>query len=309
MLGSLFSANTHLADLSPTRITAPAPIRYVPGCPQRTGFCILILTTMSPAKVAVIGGSGLYRLGLLEGARPLEVHTPYGPHSPGLTLGRIAGRKVAFLPRHGLGHRLPPHKIPYRANIWALRELGVERVVALSAMGGLRPDYQIGDLVLPDQFIDWTKRRELTFYDGPRVVHTSLADPFCPELRAILASAAEEGGFRVHARGTALTFEGPRFSTRAESRVFREILGAELLSMTLVPEVVLARELSMCYATCAVVTDLDVWGTEPVKADEVTRVMREAEPKLAELLARAIPEIPGERGCGCGEAARAALGE
>ncbi len=239
----------------------------------------------------------------------MEVHTPYGPHSPGLTLGRIAGREVLFLPRHGLGHRLPPHKIPYRANIWALKELGAERVVAVSAMGGLRPDYEIGDLVLPDQFIDWTRGRPTTFFDGPKVVHTSLADPFCQELRTLFAEVAEEVGFRVHRRGTALTFEGPRFSTRAESRIFREVLGADLLSMTQVPEVVLARELSMCYATCAVVTDLDVWGTEPVKADEVTRVMREAEPKLAELLSRAIPQIPEPRGCGCAEAVRAALGE
>lgn len=264
---------------------------------------------MSPAKVAVIGGSGLYRLGLLEDAHQVEIHTPYGPHSPGLALGKIGGREVAFLPRHGLGHRLPPHRIPYRANIWALKELGVERVVALSAMGGLRPDYEVGDLVLPDQFIDWTKGRHSTFFDGPRVVHTSMADPFCPELRGLLADKAEETGFRVHRRGTALTFEGPRFSTRAESRVFREILEVELLSMTLVPEVVLSRELSMCYATCAVVTDLDVWGKEPVRADAVTQVMREAEPKLAELLSRAIPEIPAARGCHCAGAARAALGE
>ena len=264
---------------------------------------------MSPAKVAVIGGAGLYRLGLFAETRPLEVHTPYEPHSPGLTVGTIAGREVAFLPRHGLSHRLPPHKVPYRANLWALRELGVERVVAVSAMGGLRPDYEIGDLVITDQFIDWTRGRESTFYDGPKVVHTSLADPFCPELRPILARAAEAAGFRVHEGGTALTFEGPRFSTRAESRIFREILGADLLSMTQVPEVVLARELGMCYATCAVVTDLDVWGTAPVRADEVTQVMKRAEPKLAELLSRAIPEIPEARGCGCAEAVREALGE
>lgn len=264
---------------------------------------------MSPAKTAVIGGSGLYRLGLLEQARPVEVHTPYGLHSSGLTVGEVAGRKVAFLPRHGLSHRLPPHRVPYRANIWALRELGVERVVAVSAMGGLRPDYEIGDLVLPDQFIDWTRGRQATFFDGPKVVHTSMADPFCQELRGLLAEKAEAAGFRVHRQGTALTFEGPRFSTRAESRMFREVLGAELLSMTQVPEVVLAREFGMCYASCAVVTDLDVWGAEPVRADEVTQVMREAEPKLAELLSRAIPKIPERRNCGCAEAVRAALGE
>jgi 5'-methylthioadenosine phosphorylase len=255
--------------------------------------------------IGVIGGSGLWRLGTLGDAEPQAVSTPYGPHADGLVVGTIGGRTVAFLPRHGAGHRLPPHRIPYRANLWALRELGVERVVAVSAMGGLRPEHTVGDLVLPDQFIDWTRGRPTTFFDGPVVVHTSIADPFCPELRDVLATAGEAAGFRVHRGGTCLTFEGPRFSTRAESRVYREVLGADLLSMTLVPEVVLARELGMCYATCAVITDLDVWGQEPVKADEVTRVMESCRPRLAQLLTLAIPRIPAGRGCACAQGGRA----
>ena len=255
-------------------------------------------------NLAVIGGSGLYELGSIADQEPIHLHTPYGPHSGGLVVGEMVGRRVAFLPRHGVGHRIPPHRIPYRANIWALKELGVKRIVAVSAMGGLRPEYEIGDLVLPDQFIDWTRGRPSTFYDGPVVVHTSLADPFCPELRGLLLETARETDFQVHGQGTCLSFEGPRFSTRAESRVFREVLGADLLSMTLVPEVALARELGICYATCSVLTDLDVWGKEAVQANEVIRVMEENGPRLAKLLLRVIPRIPETQGCTCGRGTR-----
>ncbi len=254
------------------------------------------------AKIAVIGGSGIYRLGLLTDVHEIRRATPYGLPSPGLAVGRIGDMEVAFLPRHGREHRIPPHRVPYRANIWALHGLGVERIVALFAMGGLRPEYEIGDLVVPDQFIDWTKGRPSTFFDGPKVVHTSVADPFCPELRGILGQTGEELGLRIHQRGTVLVFEGPRFSTRAESRLYREVFGADLLSMTLVPEIVLARELGMCYAGVAVITDLDVWGREPVQHAEVTRVMEASLPKIVELLGRAFPRIPQDRTCSCGKA-------
>lgn len=258
---------------------------------------------MAP-KIAVIGGSGIYRLGLLSDAEELRKATPYGLPSPGLAVGRVGEVVVAFLPRHGREHQLPPHRVPYRANIWALHALGVERIIALSAMGGIRLHYEIGDFVLPDQFIDWTKNRSSTFFDGPEVVHTPMADPFCPELRGILGKTGEEMGLRVHKKGTVLVFEGPRFSTRAESRLYRDVFGADLLSMTLVPEIVLARELGMCYATVAVVTDLDVWGEEPVRHEEVARVMEESLPKLVELLQQALPRIPEERTCDCGKAGR-----
>lgn len=249
----------------------------------------------------MIGGSGIYQLGLLSEVKEVQKATPYGVPSPGLVLGRMGEVEVAFLPRHGKEHQIPPHRVPYRANIWALHELGVERIIALSAMGGLRPDYQIGDLILPNQFIDWTKNRLSTFFDGPKVVHTSMADPFCPELREVLGKASEEMGLRVHKKGTVLVFEGPRFSTRAESRLYREVFGADLLSMTSVPEVVLARELRMCYATVAVVTDLDVWGPKPVRHTEVTQVMEGSLPRLAELLLRVLPRVPKERTCPCGK--------
>lgn len=254
-----------------------------------------------PLDLAVIGGSGLYKLGVLTAQEPVHLHTPYGPHSDGLVVGEMSGRRVAFLPRHGIDHRIPPHRIPYRANIWALKELGARRIVAVSAMGGLRREYSIGDLVLPDQFIDWTRGRPSTFYDGPVVVHTSLSDPFCPELRRVLMETIEQLHLSGHSQGVCLCFEGPRFSTRAESRMFREVLGVDLLSMTLVPEVVLARELGMCYATCAVVTDLDVWGKEVVQAVEVNRVMEENTPKLAELLQGFAAHIPELQGCACSQ--------
>ncbi|MFO8034593.1 MAG: S-methyl-5'-thioadenosine phosphorylase [Candidatus Bipolaricaulota bacterium] len=250
------------------------------------------------AKWAVIGGSGLYRLGLLEEPTSLTVHTPYGLHSPGLVVGRLGEIPVAFLPRHGEAHVFPPHRVPYRANLWALRELGVESIIALSAMGGLSGKHTVGDFALPDQFIDWTSGRPSTFFDGPVVVHPSLADPFCPRLRTLLAREAGELGEPVHESGTCLCFDGPRFSTRAESRMYREVLEADLLSMTLVPEVVLARELGMCYATCAVVTDLDARGAEPVQAHQVTEVMMGRAPALGRLLQEIAPQLP-HRNCHC----------
>ncbi len=250
------------------------------------------------ANWAIIGGSGLYRMGLLQEPTPLTVHTPYGSHAPGLTVGLLEGQRTAFLPRHGDCHTFPPHCVPYRANMWALRELGVTSVVAVSAMGGLSDAHAVGDLALPDQFIDWTHNRQTTFFDGPVVVHTSLADPFCPRLRALLGRKATELGERVHERATCLCFEGPRFSTRAESRLYRDILHAELLSMTLVPEVVLARELGMCYATCAVVTDLDVRGNLPVEGHDVNAVMAERAAALGQLLA-AVAREATQRTCTC----------
>ncbi len=248
-------------------------------------------------KIAVIGGSGIK--GIFQGeTERVRVHTPYGHPSADPEIGVVGGREVVFLPRHGVGHRIPPHMINYRANIWALRELGVERVIAVSAVGSLKEDIRPGDLVVPDQFIDFTKRRTYTFYDGPRVFHISMADPFCPELRDIFVSEAKDMGWRVHDVGTYICIEGPRFSTRAESRMFRQY--ADIIGMTLVPEVNLARELAMCYVTLATVTDYDVWAEKPVTAEEVMETMAKNTERIMELLKRGIPRIPKERGCGCG---------
>ncbi len=250
------------------------------------------------AEIGVIGGSGLYDPAILEEVKEVKIYTPYGEPSDFITLGTLRGRRVAFLPRHGRRHRIPPHAINYRANIWALKELGVQRVVSVSAVGSLREDYKPGDFVCPDQFIDMTKRRQYSFFDGPVVAHVSMADPFCPELREVCIRVAKRLGIAMHERGTYICIEGPRFSTRAESRLWRQF-GADIIGMTLVPEVNLAREAGMCFVNIAMVTDYDVWAEKPVTAHEVARVMAENIEKVKKLLYELIPEIPRERRCGC----------
>ncbi|PLJ76967.1 S-methyl-5'-thioadenosine phosphorylase [Infirmifilum sp. SLHALR2] len=249
-------------------------------------------------KIGIIGGSGLYSPDFLENVQEYKMHTPYGAPSSEIMVGEIKGVKVAFLPRHGKRHSIPPHMINYRANIWALKELGVERLISVSAVGSLREDYKPGDFVCTDQFIDMTKRRELTFYDGPVVAHVSMADPFCPELRSLCIESARRLGIRVHDKGTYVCIEGPRFSTRAESRLWRSF-GADIIGMTLVPEVNLAREARMCFLNIAMVTDYDVWAEKPVTAHEVARVMAENTEKVRRLLVDLIPRIPAERRCQC----------
>jgi len=249
------------------------------------------------AQIGLIGGSGLYELGLLEGVCSVTLHTPYGAHSDGLCLGTIEGVSVAFLPRHGLGHRIPPHEVPYRANLWAMHALGVRRAVTVSAMGGTRTEYRVGDTCVPDQIIDWTRTRRNTFFDGPHVVHTPFEEPFCPVLREALRNGALDIGLQCHDGATVAVFDGPRFSTRAESRLFRDVLKADLLSMTAMPEAILARELGICYATIAVVSDLDAFGSEPVSHAEVSAVMARTLPAVADAVARAVPNIDAATRC------------
>jgi 5'-methylthioadenosine phosphorylase len=199
---------------------------------------------------------------------------------------------VAFLPRHGRNHELPPHRIPYRANVWAMRELGVRRLIAPCASGALQPDLGPGAFVVCDQFVDRTWGREVTFYDGPETTHVSAADPYCPELRGILVAAAGELGIPVRDRGTVVVVQGPRFSTRAESRWFQS-MGWHVINMTAYPESHLARELELCYANVSMITDRDVGveGAEPVSAEAVVRVFRENNDRLRDLLFAAIPKI------------------
>jgi 5'-methylthioadenosine phosphorylase len=249
----------------------------------------------SAADIGVIGGSGLYAL--LEGATEVSVSTPYGPPSDPITVAEVGGRRVAFLPRHGRDHRFPPHRIPYRANLWALRSIGVRQIVAPCAVGGLRPELGPGTFVVPDQLIDRTNGREQTFYDSG-AVHVSFADPYCPDGRRTVLRAAE----RVDAvdGGTMVVVEGPRFSTRAESRWFTAI-GGTIVNMTGHPEAVLARELALCYTSIALVTDLDagVEGDHGVTQDEVFRVFGENTAKLRDVLLDAVAALPGERTCPC----------
>ncbi len=246
------------------------------------------------AEIAIIGGSGLYDPGMVENPRELKVYTPYGEPSDSIIVGSLRGRRIAFLPRHGRGHRIPPHRINYRANIWALKSLGVKWVIAVSAVGSLREDYKPGDLVVPDQFIDMTKGRVYSFFDGPMVAHVSMADPFCEHLRRLLVETASQLGYTVHPKGTYICIEGPRFSTRAESRVWREVFKADIIGMTLVPEVNLACEAQLCYATLALVTDYDVWAERPVTAEEVARIMEENVEKARKVIYELIPKLPKE---------------
>ncbi len=242
---------------------------------------------MEKISVAIIGGSGIGEI--FEEEEKMHIHTPYGPPSDYISIGKISGIRVAFLPRHGRGHRIPPHMINYRANIQALNEIGVEKVIGVSAVGSLKENLKPGDLAIVSQFIDFTKKRDYTFYDGPKVVHISMADPFSDDMNKILSRKAKDLGYRVHENVTYVCIEGPRFSTRAESRMFRNF--ADIIGMTLVPEINLAREKGMCYSTLATITDYDVWAEKPVTAEEVVKIMKENEYKAKEVLKNSIPEI------------------
>lgn len=259
------------------------------------------------ADIGIIGGTGVYDPGLFTDRREIKVHTPYGEPSDLITIGEYAGISVAFIPRHGRGHRIPPHRINSRANIWALKELGVRRIIAPSAVGSLQQDYRPGEIALPDQFVDFTKKREYTFYDGGQVCHVSMADPFCPELRGIAEDRLKTLGFAFHGRGTYVCIEGPRFSTRAESRFFREVIKADLIGMTLVPEVNLAREAEICYLSIATVTDYDVWSETPVSSSEVIETLAKNAEKTKKLMAELVPAVAGDRGCKCGHALEGSL--
>jgi 5'-methylthioadenosine phosphorylase len=272
--------------------------------------------TEARAGVAVIGGSGFYSF--LDDPSETLVHTPYGPPSAPVTIGTIDGRQVAFLPRHGVHHEYPPHRVNYRANLWALYSLGVRRVIGPCAVGSLQPRVKPGDFVLLDQLVDRTWGRLDTFVDGPVVGHVSFADPYCSELGTVILTtvpaASAPDGVTVHDRGTVVVVQGPRFSTRAESDWYRSA-GWEVIGMTQYPEAYLARELGMCYAGLALVTDYDtglegVEGIQPVTMEQVFKVLADNVDRTRELLFAAIPAIPERRSCHCHEAlASGPLGE
>ena len=248
------------------------------------------------ADVGVIGGSGLYAL--LDDSTEHTADTPYGPPSDPITVAQVHGRSVAFLPRHGRDHRYPPHMIPYRANLWALRELGVKQILAPCAVGGLRPELGPGTFVVPDQLIDRTTGRVQTFYDTG-AVHVSFADPYCPSGRAAVLRTAAEQRQETRDGGTMVVIQGPRFSTRAESRALAE--HAHLINMTGHPEAVLARELALCYTAVALVTDHDagVEGGHSVTQEEVFRVFGENTVRMRDLLLATVANLPTERDCPC----------
>ncbi len=254
------------------------------------------------AEIGVFGGSGFYSL--LENPVEVKVDTPYGAPSDSLMVGEIGGRTVAFLPRHGSKHTLPPHMINYRANVWAMKHLGVTRIIGPNACGSLQANVKPGDFVICDQFVDRTWGRKDTFYDGPTTTHVSSADPYCPTMRAVATDKARELGITVHERGTVVVIQGPRFSTRAESQWFASH-GWEVINMTQYPESYLARELEMCYCNISIITDHDagVEGLgEPVTNEEVVRMFAASNQKVKDLLFAMIPALPAERPCVCATA-------
>lgn len=257
------------------------------------------------AEIGVFGGSGFSSF--LPGAREIAVKTPYGDPSAPIVVADVSGRSVAFLPRHGRSHEYPPHKVPYRANVWAMRELGVSRLLAPTAAGSLQAHVRPGDFVVSDQLVDRTSGRASTYYDGPETIHVSLADPYCPEVRAAAIATARERGITVHETGTVVVIEGPRFSTRAESRWFSS-MGWEVINMTQYPEAALARELALCFCNISLITDYDVGvnGMAPVSVPEVIAVFNQNNVRLRELLLSIVPALPQTRGCECSAALRGA---
>lgn len=260
---------------------------------------------MPTAGIGVFGGSGFYSF--LDDVTEVVVDTPYGPPSAPVTVGEVAGRPVAFLPRHGVRHEWVPHRINYRANLWAMRAVGVTRLLGPCAAGSLQPGIHPGDFVVCDQLVDRTWGRPDTFYEGPVPHHVSYADPYCPDLGRLAAKAAAAGGIPVHDRGTVVVVQGPRFSTRAESRWYRS-QGWEVINMTQYPEAYLARELGICYAAIALITDYDTGveddeeGATPVTQAEVFRFFSANVDRVRTLLFDLIAALPPTRECTCGEA-------
>jgi 5'-methylthioadenosine phosphorylase len=263
---------------------------------------------MAEPCIGIIGGSGLYEMAGLTDVREERVETPFGLPSDAYVLGRLEGRPVAFLARHGRGHRLLPSELNFRANIYGFKSLGAEWILSASAVGSMREDVKPRDILIPDQFFDRTKARSSTFFGDGLVVHVAFADPTCPALGDLLYQAAREEGATVHRGGTYLCIEGPQFSTRAESRIYRT-WGVDVIGMTNLQEAKLAREAEICYATMALVTDYDVWHEteEDVTVEAVIAVLLENAAMAKAILRRAVRAIPAARTCPCSRALRDAI--
>lgn len=256
---------------------------------------------MAEARIGVIGGSGFYEL--LEHPKRERVETPFGEPSDTITIGEIAGREVCFLPRHGVGHRIMPTDLPFRANIMAMKQLGVEWILSASAVGSMQKHIKPGDIVIPDQFIDRTRQRRSTFFGDGCVAHVSFADPVCPDLSKLLAQAGRDIGATIHEGGTYVCMEGPQFSTRAESQLYRS-WDVEVIGMTNLQEAKLAREAEICYAIMALSTDYDCWyeGEEEVSIMQVIETMDQNVAKAIKMVETVVPRIPEERECICASA-------
>ena len=263
---------------------------------------------MPQAKIGVIGGTGLYDIEGLADIEEVDIDTPFGKPSDTITIGKLEGMKVAFLPRHGKGHRISPSELPVRANIYALKSLGVEHIIAVCLAGSFKQEIKPGHLVIPDQLIDRTKGRVNSFFGKGIVAHIAFADPFCPTLCQILYEAAKEVGASVHPKGTYVTMEGPAFSTRAESRLYRS-WGADIIGMTALPEAKLAREAEICYAIIGCVTDYDSWmeRSEPVTIDVVLNTQHQNIDTARKIIKLAVSRIPEKRTCACATVLQAAI--
>lgn len=264
---------------------------------------------MEPSPtLAIIGGSGLYQMPGITESREISIDTPFGKPSAPILSGLLEGQRVAFLARHGIGHTIPPSDIPFRANIYALKSLGVERVVSISACGSLREDFRPGDIVIPDQLFDFTRNRKRSFFEEGLVAHISVAEPFCADLSEQVFQAVKATGATVHRGGSFITIEGPRFSTKAESNTFRA-WGMSIIGMTTAPEAFLAREAEMCYTVMAHVTDYDVWHTseEPVTVERVIEILHR-NTDIAQQAVRILSRnLIHARNCGCASALATAL--
>jgi 5'-methylthioadenosine phosphorylase len=260
------------------------------------------------ATIGIIGGSGLYSMAGLTETREVRVKTPFGEPSDEIVLGTLEGKRVAFLARHGRGHRILPGEINFRANICAMKQLGVERIISVSAVGSLQEDLRPGEFLVPDQFVDRTKNRVSTFFGGGLVAHVAFDKPTCPQVSAALADASVHCGVKVHRRGTYVCIEGPQFSTLAEAHLHRQ-LRFEVIGMTNVTEAKLAREAELCYATIAMITDYDCWHPEheSVTATQIIATLNQNAENAQKVLRASVRDMPAERGCKCGAALRHAL--
>jgi 5'-methylthioadenosine phosphorylase len=263
---------------------------------------------MLEARLGVIGGSGLYKMPGVTEAKKVKVSTPFGEPSDAIILGNLEGVRVAFLPRHGEGHRISPSELPAKANIYALKSLGVERIISVSAVGSLKEEIEPLDIVVPDQLIDATKGRANTFFTNGVVGHVSFAEPFCPVLSQLSFDASTKAGGKVHKGGTYLVVEGPQFSTKAESKLYRS-WGAAVIGMTALPEAKLAREAEICYSTLAIVTDYDCWhpSYQSVTTEMILANLRKGIDTVKRILELLLPSIPQERDCACASALKYAI--
>ncbi len=263
---------------------------------------------MPQAKIGVIGGSGLYDIEGLTDIEEVDITTPFGKPSDAITVGKLGEVGIAFLPRHSKGHRISPSEVPYRANIYALKSLGVEHIIAICSAGSFKEEIKPGDLLIPDQLIDRTRHRVSSFFGDGIVAHIPFAEPFCPELSQTVYQAAREAGAGAHPGGTYIAMEGPAFSTRAESRLYRS-WGADIIGMTALPEAKLAREAEICYAVIGCVTDYDSWleRSEPVTVEVILDIMHKNIDITKRVIELAVSRITGKRDCGCAAALKAAI--